>query len=449
MIRSYESQNLIDLSNFRSQLIGASPVSNDGKKGGEIGIDYIPPLNAGLLVTIPVAKEIAKPPTGSLLKGQYTETVPDSFSWNSIADIRKYKGWKIPDNFSFVEHPPNQGGCGACWAINSAAVLGDRFAIWKNEQNRRLSGTFIIACNTEENTGLCRGGTTGEAGKFFEQQGIPSFDCWDYSWCSNDPGCIKGTTVPSILNTLVPKCDLGICMHSCEKSECEHSGNVSYFKAQTGSTKSLSDPDMIKAEVFHKGPVVVTYRVFGDFLAGGLHTPSWAKTNGIYVHIPSHDLYEYGSISCVGTQKPAFQCYIGNHAVSIVGWGKETIPNFLHSSSSLSPSIELKYWVVRNSWGEKWNGDGYFKIAVSNPVNGINTEVAMDRVVKIGGQLFGGGTAFDPDIEWVRRDGSIPIVDRGNKHSNRASTFVLVIGGIILIVAFVVVGIKLEKKYSK
>ena len=40
-----------------------------------------------------------------------------------------------------------------------------------------------------------------------------------------------------------------------------------------------------------------------------------------------------------------------NHAVVCVGWG-ETI----HDGNL------IKYWILKNSWGEEWGEDGYFRM---------------------------------------------------------------------------------------
>ena len=41
-----------------------------------------------------------------------------------------------------------------------------------------------------------------------------------------------------------------------------------------------------------------------------------------------------------------------NHAALLTGWGEETMPN----------GEVVKYWVVKNSFGEDWGEDGYFRL---------------------------------------------------------------------------------------
>lgn len=40
-----------------------------------------------------------------------------------------------------------------------------------------------------------------------------------------------------------------------------------------------------------------------------------------------------------------------NHAIVCVGWGEEIVKE-----------ETVKYWILKNSWGETWGENGYFKL---------------------------------------------------------------------------------------
>jgi hypothetical protein len=96
------------------------------------------------------------------------------------------------------------------------------------------------------------------------------------------------------------------------------------------TTVSVSD---IKTALYNYGPLVTTFDVYADF---------YDYLSGVYQ-------YSYGS-------------YQGGHAVLIVGYQDDTS----------DPSFGGGYFIVKNSWGQDWGEDGYFKIAYSEidaPIN--------------------------------------------------------------------------------
>jgi hypothetical protein len=352
----------------------------------KIGLTYLPPFNAEIKIISPV--QTNEDAQNNLLSIGFNNIsqIPSKFSWRNISDINKYKGWKLTK--SLLQDPMNQYGCGICWAISTASTLSDRYAIFSRGPNPKLSPTYIASCL---NGSLkCEGGYPGNAGKFLEKFGAPSSDCWSYTWCSDDSRCVKG--LPG-LSELMPKCD--------DRSECLKESHFKLYKAQINSTKSILNEHAIKLEILKNGPVIAVYRVFSDFILGSIGD-FWTKTNGIYMNYPDHDIYNYGKIQCKSDSKKKFasQCYNGNHAIVIVGWGEDIINDPLQKNSK----ITVKYWIIRNSWGSKWNGDGYFKMAISDKKSGVNIECALDSALIINDVPIGGVTTLNPTISMAPSD---------------------------------------------
>ena len=371
-----------------------------------MGIDYLPPFNAQAHVIGPTAFDNSK--------NQGLEFLPDEFSWNDPELIQKYKGENIKAD---IMEPPSQYACGSCWAWSSCTVLSDRYAISTGQPNPRLGPSYMLSCMSPDDR--CNGGFPYQAGLFLETLGTTNDDCYDYTWCSNSPQCVHAETNTQNLNNLIPPCHADQCVTQCKylSQDIENEKNRTcdvrdrvrnnnpIFKAKPGSTVTLLNPLTIQKEIFARGPVVAVYRVYGDFVIGTMpknllpENPGWSKTNGIYVHVAGKRIYFYGKIDCQGENINASECFMGNHAVVIVGWGEDRhVPDFLSDPPQPDKEITLKYWIVRNSWGVQWNNGGYFKIAMSDVNTGVNLEVALDRPLSIGGVLFGGAITFEPNV---------------------------------------------------
>ena len=52
-----------------------------------------------------------------------------------------------------------------------------------------------------------------------------------------------------------------------------------------------------------------------------------------------------------------------NHGIVIVGYGSVEDEKILGGRRAVCND----YWIVRNSWGEMWGQDGFFKLCADNP----------------------------------------------------------------------------------
>lgn len=90
---------------------------------------------------------------------------------------------------------------------------------------------------------------------------------------------------------------------------------------------STNEREMMK-EIHSNGPVVVAINAAPDL---------YYYSTGIFITNPSNSLSESNNRDDV---KPWI---FTNHAVTCVGWGEE-----IHDGEL------LKYWILKNSWGEEW-----------------------------------------------------------------------------------------------
>lgn len=356
-------------------------------------VDYLPPMTASLLNT--------SPPVHPRVIGNFIAkaggALPDSFDWTNAVDVatkRMSASAADASKVAAILKPLNQLGCGSCWAFATSSTLADRYTLFQGLSTPLvLSPTYLLACNTDPND-ACNGGIAAEAGQFMERTGIPTMSCQDYGWCPAS-GQVDNSEVP-------PCTEISSSCYSDNPDGTITPNNnpVKLYKAVPGSTQALPTPESIKAELWHNGPVTVAFQVMDDFMGRDqdkMFQPGWENTSNIYVNLtdpndPTDSTGLYAGYSSTNVE--------GGHAVVIVGWGVECNPQGLPDSiKSRLPGGCLPYWKVRNSWGEKWNGDGFFKFAISNPDLNINMTTLMDRSTILRGQTFGGGTTFLPVVD--------------------------------------------------
>ncbi len=387
---------------------------------GEIGTEWIPPMNAVILMT-----QIPETRASQVTQMTGAEPPRDTFRWDILDDVKVRFNCESLDLEWYARDPPNQGKCGSCWAVASAGMHGDRWRIWTQKNIPPLSPTVILSCCIkDEELGLeciggdkCKGGTADASYEICHNVGLPSEECIPYDWCGVN--CKSGD---------VPDCKgKGGYTQKCKDIPPPPPTNPPppppYFATQKGKQAQavVGKYDVeyggVVEEIWNSGPITTGYTVMADFY-GPTDTKSqnpklWTATNGIYMN--ADDIYGYkwdGS--------PSWNTHMGNHMVVIVGWGSTLFTNASDSGPTFNSSDgkTLYYWVIRNSWGTDWNSNndqttiggeraqkpGYFYSAWAGKYNiggkdyDVNKDIGLDHIIE-GGRMrgFGGCWFWTPD----------------------------------------------------
>ncbi len=267
----------------------------------------------------------------------------------------------------------NQGGCGSCWAFASTTMLAQRFNIQsRGLLNINLSQTKLILCDwggkelqvnhpelpqfaftlvNDATSALgntaCYGNSLLDACRYLYEIGTCIEECIPYNETLNiDVGDFQkigafsrdspsGTQLPLCTAVAGPMGDMCIGSHIDVNTGEEVGVPERFYRAYhfyrlygiPGSEQGeKGGDDQIVREIWRWGPVATGMQVYPDF----------------YTFNATKDIYKWNG---KGPQ-------VGGHAVVIVGWGEEK---------------GIKYWIIRNSWGEEWGDKGYFRM-----VRGVN-----------------------------------------------------------------------------
>ena len=289
-----------------------------------------------------------------------TKATLDNITLPKCFDLRK----KYPDRMSI---PLQQASCGSCWAFATTSTLSDRFRILTNTHLYRhmdytdvalkktytilsqLSPYFLAACDfCTINPSLyklivdqgscnnkCDGGVIQYAYIYIHQNGIISTQCNPEAQFKYECHSVEDLA-SHYVDPLNPK-------HECHLFKIMEPYQVNMYE-----NEELYDPidlddntKAIQSEIYRNGTVTAGFKVYQSFY-------NFFKTNpmGIYTGPSSNDKL------------------VGGHAICIVGWGVYG---------------DVKYWIVRNSWGINWGDGGYFRIEMGKNVCDIESDVWAAR----------------------------------------------------------------------
>jgi hypothetical protein len=221
----------------------------------------------------------------------------------------------------------NQGSCGSCWAFSTVGVVEAVHNIGAGDPDLdlNLSEEYLVSdCLPYQS---CCGGWMGTALVFVRDEGIPDEACLPYV---DQYSCTCGTT-----------CDTNCTYRtegSCSDAACSQRCSDWQSRLQTIEAVGSVSAGQIKQSVVDRGP-----------LTAGM---GYGSSYGGYW---DGDIYRCTSDTGV------------NHGVVIVGYNDAG-----------------GYWIIKNSWGSTWNGDGYFKIGygecmIESYVNYAEPPAASDQ----------------------------------------------------------------------
>lgn len=270
-----------------------------------------------LRASTPSGKKTCREPRLSWTEGEHV-TEPRPHEYLKPEDLPAAWDWRSVNGTSFVTPNRNQHipqYCGSCWAQGTTSALSDRIKIMRKAQFPEvvLSPQVLINCN---GGGTCEGGNPSGVYEYGAQNGIPDQTCQAYQ--AKDLECQP----------------LGVCENchptnsSFSPGKCEAQKDFPLY--HVGDYGSVSGIHKMKAEIYARGPIGCGVDATSKFEA---------YTGGIY------------------SESIAFPMI--NHEISVLGWGSEN---------------GVDYWIGRNSWGNYWGENGWFRIKMGSDNLAIETE---------------------------------------------------------------------------
>ena len=267
--------------------------------------------------------------------------LPLAFDWRDIGGI------------NFDSPVRKQGECGSCYVISTLSVMESRIRIMtKYKKKPILSVTSVLSCS-RYNQG-CNGGYPYLVGKYGKEYGFVDDSCSPYT--EKDDICkiecfSKNDSFNDLLNN--NNNNSSNFVRSSEGDEINKNiKNLNKISnmyrvsdyGYIGDYYGGCNEEKMMTEIYNNGPIVVAINASSDlyYYNKGIFTSDEIRKEGEY-------------------DKKVKEWEYTNHAVVCVGWGEDIIDG-----------EKVKYWILKNSWGDDWGENGYFK--TKRGVNMISIE---------------------------------------------------------------------------
>jgi len=239
--------------------------------------------------------------------------LPESVDWKQLQSLQE-----IPD----------QGACGSCWAIATAAVLSAGYEIANGNADRTFSAQELVDCTPNKDacggTGGCDGATMELGLHYVQQHGLSEDATWPYIGKSENVG--GGCPAKQ-----------GMFQSFLQQRQLGSGGGSVGMQSWSKLAENKQEP-LMRAVLL--GPV------------------------GISAAAADWQLYSSGVFD--GCERDA----VVDHAVVLTGFGQD--------------SDGGSYWSIRNSWGPSWGENGYIRLRRFDTDEGEEGHCGVDNRPKDG-----------------------------------------------------------------
>jgi cathepsin X len=234
---------------------------------------------------------------------------PSDWDWRNVSGVNYA-------TTSRNQHIPSY--CGSCWAMASTSSLADRIKIMRKAAfpDYLIAVQSIVYCIPDG----CAGGDPDDVHAYIHNKGIGADTCQNY--------IAQGSGFECSPTRLCENCH----MTKSKGSVCNPITEYPKFGiAEYGDVYGVEN---MKAEIFKRGPIpcgIDCDRIV-DWGMGPNRTGIF--TDGV------------GQLQV-------------DHEIAVVGYGYDD-------------AAQMDYWIIRNSWGEYWGDNGYFRLKMGD--NQLNIE---------------------------------------------------------------------------